>query len=103
MLKYIHYKILPIIFLFCITGSFTAYAQGVEEPYLNELKGAQVADNNAFTVADEKYINPSAWSLISQNIAVNDIISFEINFDTTIYFYSQPFDCTVNFKIYLYG
>src|SRR5690242_19226702 len=66
----------------------------VEEPYMNELKGAQVAVGKAFTVADEKFNNTSSWSLIQQNISVNNIISFEINFDTSIYFYSQPFECT---------
>jgi RHS repeat-associated protein len=93
------------IFLICISliffGSEKVFA--IEEPYVNELKGTQLAVNNFFTVSDEKFNNTSSWNLIQQNISVNDIISFEINFDTTIYFYNQPFNCTVNFKVYIYG
>jgi RHS repeat-associated protein len=77
--------------------------QATEEPYINELKGPQVAVGSLLTVSDEKFNSPAAWSLIDQHISVDDIISFEINFDTSIYFYDQPFACTVNFKIYIYG
>ncbi|WP_207516014.1 RHS repeat-associated core domain-containing protein [Longitalea luteola] len=78
-------------------------ALAVEEPYMNELKGVQVAVGKAFTVSDEKFNNTASWDLIQQNIAVNNIVSFEINFDTSIYFYNQPFESTINFKIYIYG
>ena len=95
-----HIPILLCLFAGLLSAT-SAFA--VEEPYLNELKGAQVAANNQFTVADEKFVNPTAWSLIQQNISVNNIISFEINFDTSVYFYNQPFDCTIHFKVYIYG
>jgi len=78
-------------------------AHATEEPYMNELKGAQVTVGQTFAVADEKFNNTASWNLIQQNISVNDIVSFEINFDTSVYFYNKPFDCTVNFKIYIYG
>ncbi|HEY8895761.1 MAG TPA: hypothetical protein VIM79_13140, partial [Niastella sp.] len=99
------YYLLPVKALLLITASFvlSIKALAVEEPYMNELKGDRVAFGNAFTVADEKFNNTASWNLIQQNISVNNIISFEINFDTTIYFYNKPFECTINFKIYLYG
>lgn len=99
------YYLLPVKALLLITASFmfSMKALAVEEPYMNELKGDRVAIGNAFTVADEKFNNTASWNLIQQNISVNNIISFEINFDTTIYFYNKPFACTLNFKIYLYG
>ena len=75
----------------------------MEEPYVNELKGSQVAAGNFFTVSDEKFNNSSSWGLISQNISVDNIITFEINYDTSVYFYNTPFNCTINFKIYIYG
>ncbi len=90
-----------LVFTFSLILNAKAFA--VEEPYMNELKGAQVAVGNAFTVADEKFNNTASWNLIQQNISVNNIISFEINFDTSIYFYNQPFECTINFKVYIYG
>ncbi|MFC0773043.1 LamG-like jellyroll fold domain-containing protein [Terrimonas alba] len=82
---------------------FAGKAQTTAEPYINELKGPQVAVDSFFTVADEKFNSTASWSLINQHISVDDIVSFEINFDTSVYFYNQPFACTVNFKIYLYG
>jgi RHS repeat-associated protein len=99
------YYLLPVKALLLITVSliFSMKAFAVQEPYMNELKGDRVAIGNAFTVADEKFNNTASWNLIEQNIAVNNIISFEINFDTTVYFYDKPFDCTINFKVYIYG
>jgi RHS repeat-associated protein len=82
----------------------SAKAFAVEEPYVNELKGTQVSVNNFFTVSDEKFNNltPVQWGAIN-HVSTDDIVSFEINFDTSIYFYNQPFNCTANFKIYIYG
>src|SRR5258705_825512 len=92
------------IFLIFIALTLIAIqkAFAVEEPYINELKGAQIAANNFFTVRDEKF-GSAEWSQIQQNISVDNIISFEINFDTSIYFYNAPFTCTVNFNIDVYN
>src|SRR6185503_8993234 len=90
------------VILACLLSCFAINAFAVEEPYMNELKGTNVAVGKFFTVADEKF-GGSGWSQIQENISVNDIISFEINFDTSIYFYNQPFNCTIGFKIYIYG
>src|SRR5581483_4428013 len=101
--KIIYLLLAKITLVMAFVFGIGAKAFAINEPYKNELKGAQVAVGSYFTVADEKFGNATAWGQISQNIAVNNIVSFEINFDTTIYFYDKPFDCTVNFKIYLYG
>jgi hypothetical protein len=97
---------IPGLYSLFVTAVFTLFsvkAFAVEEPYVNELKGTNVVANKFFTVSDEKFNNTASWNLIQQNISVDDIVSFEINFDTSIYFYNQPFNCTVNFKIYIYG
>ncbi|MGV3768134.1 MAG: RHS repeat-associated core domain-containing protein [Chitinophagaceae bacterium] len=94
-------KICVLVQLLLCISAFKAVAQ--KEPYLSELKGDQVAANNSFVVADEKFGNMLAWDKIQQHISVDNIISFELNFDSTIYFYDQPFDCSVELKIYLYG
>ncbi len=86
---------------FVILSALKALA--VEEPYVNELRGPQVAVNNLFYVSDEKFNNGTEWNKIRQNIRVDNMITFEINFDTSVYFYNTPFWCTVNFKIYIYG
>jgi RHS repeat-associated protein len=98
--QFSRFRALTIIFLMFFLSAQRASA--INEPYINELKGTNIAAGHFFTVADEKFGDATAWSLIQQNISVNDLISFEINFDTSIYFYSQPFSCTVNFKIFLY-
>jgi len=62
-----------------------------------------LAADSSFTVSDEKFDNPTSWALIDHHISTDNLISFEINLDTTLYFYNTPFNCTINFKIYLYG
>ncbi len=93
------------VFLCFLVLTLTAHAQagGVEEPYMNELRGPAVAADNFFSVADEKYNNSGAWSLIETHISTDNIISFELNHDTAVYFYAEPFTCTINFKIYIYN
>ena len=93
--------LLNLLLLLFLAGTQNAFA--VEEPYVNELKGTGIAVGNTFSVSDEKFNSPASWALIHQNISVDDVISFEINFDTSVYFYASPFTCTVNFKIYIYG
>jgi len=88
--------------LILINFLLTLRMLAAEEPYLNELKGNRVAPDSFFTVADEKF-GSSAWSQIQQNISVDNIISFEINFDTSIFFYNTPFTCTINFDIDVYN
>ena len=88
---------------FLLAGFFVCFAAksfAVEEPYLNELKGTQVAVGNSFIVADEKFGSGLNWTLTRP---VDNLISFEINFDTSIYFYNTPFICNISFKVYIYG
>jgi hypothetical protein len=87
---------LLVAFLVCIASKVLA----VEEPYVNELRGTQFAVGNTFTVADEKYGSSSNWTLTK---SIDNIVTFDINFDTSIFFYNTPFTGTVHFKIYLYG
>ncbi len=96
-------RILLCLFLLIVSYIKALANPPVEESFVNELKGAQVAVNNFFYVSDEKFNNSTYWNLIEQNYTVSNIITFEINFDTTIFFYNTPFACTLNFKIYLYG
>ncbi len=104
--NYSAYKFAVRLFLyttFFLSSAIVNKVNAVEEPYINSIKGAQVASGNSVTVADEKFADPAAWALIQQNISVDDIVTFEINFDTSIYFFNQDFSCTLNYKIFLYG
>lgn len=75
-----------------------------EEPYFNELRGAQVAANQTLTVVDDKFrsMTPSQWSAL-QNISVKNVVAFELNYDTSVYFYAKPFSCTLNATIHFYA
>src|SRR5687768_15516356 len=97
------YSLLRYVWACVFLFGLQQQAAAVDEPYMNELKGPQVAAGNFFTVSDEKFNSTASWNLIQQNISVDDIVTFEINFDTSIYFYNKPFKATINFTIYLYG
>lgn len=75
-----------------------------EERYYNELKGPQLSSSSFFSVRDEKFGTPS-WSLIDSTVTakVDNIISLEFNFDTSLYFYNAPITCKVNFNVKCYG
>lgn len=91
------------VLLFTLSAFICSGVKAADEPYINELKGSQVSAGNFFTVTDEKFTESAFWNLIDQNISVDDMISFEINFDTSIYFYKTPFEATINFTVYMYG
>ncbi|HEY0068136.1 MAG TPA: DUF6443 domain-containing protein, partial [Flavisolibacter sp.] len=97
------FSVVRLFLCLATTLLFASRAAAVEEPYMNELKGANVAAGHSFTVSDEKFGNASAWSSIYHTMSVNNLVSFEINFDTSIHFYNQPFTATINFKVYIYG
>ncbi|HTJ11853.1 MAG TPA: LamG-like jellyroll fold domain-containing protein [Dinghuibacter sp.] len=75
-----------------------------QEPYFNELRGAQVAQGQTLTVTDDKFrsMTPGQWSAL-QNISVRNVVTFELNFDTSVFFYARPFTCTLNATIHFYA
>lgn len=96
-------KLSRIIFVFIILCKANVVL-ALDEPYYNELKGGQVSAGNFFSVRDEKF-GTAMWSLIDNTITqkVDNVIAFEFNFDTSLYFYSSPITCKVNFNIQCYG
>jgi RHS repeat-associated protein len=88
-----------LLLLFLVSRIIFLHA--TEEPYVNSLKGAQVAAGNSFTVTDEKIRSASTinWQYLR---SVDNIISFEIDFLSTPYFYNAPFSCNLNITIDAY-
>jgi len=74
------------------------------EPYFNSLTGAQVAAGSSFSVTDDKFrsMTSSQWGQLN-NITESNVVTFELNFDTSVYFYNKPFSCTLNATIHFYA
>jgi hypothetical protein len=89
MLTVLYYSSLPlrrcVVTLLLCFSMFTTVKAGEEPPYMNELKGTQLTETNHFTVTDDKFKSLALWNTIQQNISVDNILSFEINFDTSYY------------------
>src|ERR1700740_143620 len=88
--------ILSISFI-CITGNYRVHA--ADESYIETITG-DIHQNSTVTVTDDKFLNLPLlqWNEI-QNLKVDNIISFELRRDVNIYYYDQPFTCTLNVSI----
>ena len=91
-----------LLTLLLIFAGFRCLAS--EEPYFNELRGAQVAQGQTLTVTDDKFrsMTSGQWSAL-QNISVRNVVTFELNYDTSVFFYNKPFSCTLNATIHFYA
>jgi RHS repeat-associated protein len=81
----------------------TLDVSAAEEPYVNELKGRQIDTNKTFSVTDEKFKSLTLWNKIQQNISVDNILTFEINYDTLYHFYNKPFTAEIQVTIQTYN
>lgn len=82
----------------CCTEAFAA-----EEPYVEEVRGRKVAKDSMFTVTDEKFKSLVSWNKIQQNISVDNILTFEINYDTLYNFYHKPFNASIQVTVQKYS
>ncbi|MEP7127854.1 MAG: hypothetical protein ABI729_03260, partial [Chitinophagales bacterium] len=87
-----------ILTIFILTGS---NAVAANEDYFKNLTGSAVHINSVLDVVDEKF-QTSYWALIEKNIAVNDLVIFEINDEAAIPL-TQPFTCKVDLQIISYN
>ncbi|SJZ93246.1 RHS repeat-associated core domain-containing protein [Sediminibacterium ginsengisoli] len=99
MLRLKHILLFVLLLLVKSTGVFAA-----EETFFNELRSSAVSAGNVLTVTDEKFRNFSSgdWAKLT-HISVNNYISFELNVDTSLYFYGKPFSATLNVTIHTYN
>ncbi len=88
------------LLLLCKPGALRA----AEETYFNELRGTNVVTGKKLYVTDEKFKNYTSSEWGKLNIAsVKNYVSFELNMDTSLYFFSKPFSATVNVTIHFYA
>lgn len=73
-------------------------ARAGDENFLNTLTGKIMAGQTC-VVQDDKYVNPTEWAKIETDLSVNNIITFELRYDTSIYYYSTPFSCVLNYNL----
>src|SRR5437868_6166017 len=82
-------KIVPIIIFFCFAGK-QAFSQ--KESYIQSLSGVIKPKDVCITV-DEKFSDHQLWSTIKKNVMVQNLITFELRFDTTVLITPKAFDC----------
>jgi RHS repeat-associated protein len=89
-------RILVMFFLLCLPVTVLLAAS---ESYIQTLTG-NIKQGDECVVIDDKFLNLSLsdWNNI-QHLSVDNIISFELRFDTPIYFSNRSFTCTLNVSI----
>lgn len=84
--------------LACLLMLVSIGARAGDENYLNTLTGKILAGQTCL-VQDDKYGNPTAWGKIEQDLSVKNIITFELRYDTSIFYYNQPFTCLLTYNL----
>jgi len=87
-----------ITFLLVLLVMPAAILLANDESYIQTLTG-KIKKNDSCTVIDDKFqhLPLPEWNQL-QHLAVDNTISFELRFDTSIY-YNKPFTCTLNVSI----
>ena len=81
---------------------FDQVVSAADESYIQTLSG-NIRKKDTCTVVDDKFANLSLaeWNTI-RNLSVDNIITFEIRQDTSIFYYKKPFTCTLTLTIQYY-
>ena len=92
-------RILALIILVCLPACMVLAAS---ESYIQTLTG-KIKQGDSCVVIDDKFLHLplNEWNKL-QHLSVDNIISFELRFDTSIYFYNKPFTCTLNVSVKYY-
>ncbi len=92
------------IFMAMLMVLSVMHSKAADEIYFNELRGASIAPGSIMYVTDEKFksYSLSQWSTLN-NIDVKNFISFELNTDTSLFFYKTPFNATLNVTLHFYA
>jgi flagellar hook protein FlgE len=93
-------KLISILILFC--QLLLAASANANESYLQTLTG-KLKQNDSCVVIDDKFRNLplNEWNQLT-HLSVNNLISFELRHDTSIYYYNRSFTCSLNVTIKYY-
>ncbi|OQP63237.1 hypothetical protein A3860_25445 [Niastella vici] len=89
-------RILVLFFLLCLPATVLLAAS---ESYIQTLTG-KIKQGDSCVVIDDKFVHLSLndWNSI-QHLSVDNIVSFELRFDTSVYYQSKSFTCTLNVSV----
>lgn len=93
-----HKKALWFVIACCWLLLCSTVVRAGDEHYLNVLTG-KIKAGQTCVVKDDKYGNSTQWQKIERDISVNNIITFELRHDTSVYYYDKPFHCELNYDI----
>jgi RHS repeat-associated protein len=95
----VHHIIRRILVLFFLLGLPATVLLAASESYIQTLTG-KIKQGDSCVVIDDKFLHLSLndWNNI-QHLSVDNIISFELRFDTTVNFYNRSFTCTLNVSV----
>ena len=97
-------RILSIVCIVLTVCMSAMQLQAAEEVYFNELRGTGVASGKKLVVRDEKFhlMEKSAWNLV-EHISIKNLLLFELNIDTAVFFQARPFQCKINVTLTTYS
>ncbi len=86
--------------LFCVCALVLMIQQSAraQEPYVQTITGKIKAGDSCRTT-DPVYTDDDAWSKRETDLSVQNIVTFELRQDTSVYYYGRPFTCTVNLDV----
>ncbi|MFT3827200.1 MAG: RHS repeat-associated core domain-containing protein [Chitinophagaceae bacterium] len=89
-------KALLVLVMVC---SSAVAAMAASESYIQTLTG-KIKKGDSCTVIDDKFLNMPLidWNQV-RNLSVNNIVTFELRFDTSIFYASRSFTCSLNVSI----
>ncbi|MEP6749222.1 MAG: hypothetical protein ABJB86_15920, partial [Bacteroidota bacterium] len=79
--------------VFCCTVS---HAQ--TEKYIQSLTG-NIKKGDSCVVTDDKFNDTEKWATIEKHLAVDNLITFELRYDTTANYFNRKFSCTLQIDI----
>jgi len=88
-----------IILLLTLALAPASVLLAANESYIQTLTG-KLKQGDSCVVVDDKFLNLplSDWNQV-RNLSVDNIITFELRNDTSIYYYNKPFTCTLNISV----
>lgn len=68
------------------------------EKYIQTLAGT-IKKGDSCVVTDDKFYDKGKWAGIEKHLAVNNLVSFELRYDTAAWYFNRPFSCTLQVNI----
>ena len=101
-MKYLHMGIAFCIRLLLTLVSLMVFSctlvQAQTEKYIQTLTG-KIVKGDSCVVTDDKFTDPVKWSHITENRTVDNLVTFELRYDTMAYFFDRTFTCTLQLDI----